>query len=112
MVQRAEVNDTPERKKKLLRQCVAEIELAPEQLKVEITYSLPEPVMNGVVAGAGSAPEKKTWPCRPAARPAYPEPPADTAGLRNGDTNNGSGCLLPLAQRILAACTQRLPPAL
>lgn len=54
------LNDTPERKKKLLRQCVAEIELAPEQLEVEITYSLPEPVMNGVVAGARSVPEKKT----------------------------------------------------
>jgi hypothetical protein len=36
------------------------MKLAPERLEVEITYRIPEPVMNGVVAGARFAAEKKT----------------------------------------------------
>ena len=43
-------------KKQLLRTWVAEIELAPEKLEVEITYRLPEPIMNTKVAGAGFEP--------------------------------------------------------
>ena len=39
-------------KKRVVRTCVQEIKLAPESLEVEITYQLPEPVMNGLVAGA------------------------------------------------------------
>jgi hypothetical protein len=41
-------------KKQLLRKWVAEMKLAPERLEVEITYRLPEPVMNTKVAGARS----------------------------------------------------------
>ena len=43
-------------KKQLLRKCVEEMKLAPERLEVEITYRIPEPVMNSVVAGAGFEP--------------------------------------------------------
>ncbi|GEM_PF-2706647 len=35
-----------------LRERVQEMALAPERLEVEITYRIPEPIMNGVVAGA------------------------------------------------------------
>ena len=41
--------------KRLLRTWVSEVKLAPEQQQVEMTYRIPEPIMNGVVAGAGSA---------------------------------------------------------
>jgi len=43
----------PVEKKLLLRKWVGEMKLAPERLEVEITYRVPEPVMNSVVAGAG-----------------------------------------------------------
>jgi len=42
----------PQDKKQLMRKWVAEMKLAPEKLEVEITYRLPEPVMNTKVAGA------------------------------------------------------------
>ena len=47
---------SPADKKRLLRTWVEEIRLAPERLEVEITYRVPEPVMNSVVAGAGFEP--------------------------------------------------------
>ncbi len=37
-------------RKKLIRTCVSEIRLAPEDLTVEIQYKLPEPVVNALVA--------------------------------------------------------------
>ncbi len=43
-------------KKQLLRIWVQEIKLAPERREVELTYRVPEPVMNKVVAGAGFEP--------------------------------------------------------
>ena len=43
-------------KKALVRAWVLEMQLAPEKLEVEITYSLPEPVMNCLVARAGFEP--------------------------------------------------------
>jgi hypothetical protein len=43
--------DVAERKR-VVRTCVQEMKLAPDSLEVEITYRLPEPVMNGLVAGA------------------------------------------------------------
>ena len=43
-------------KKRLLRSWVQEIRLPPERLEAEITYRVPEPVMNSVVAGAGFEP--------------------------------------------------------
>ncbi len=43
-------------KKRILRAWVADMKLTPEQLQVDITYRIPEPVMNGVVAGAGFEP--------------------------------------------------------
>jgi len=46
----------PVEKKQLLRKCVEEIRLAPERSEVEITYRIPEPVMNSMVAGARSLP--------------------------------------------------------
>ena len=39
-------------RKRVVRSRVQEMTLAPDSLEVEITYRLPEPVMNGVVAGA------------------------------------------------------------
>jgi len=39
--------------KRLLRTWVSEVTLAPEQQQVEMTYRIPEPIMNGLVAGAG-----------------------------------------------------------
>ena len=43
-------------RKRLLRTWVSEIKLAPEQQQVEMTFRIPEPIMNGVVAGAGFEP--------------------------------------------------------
>jgi len=43
----------PGERKRLLRTWVQEMKLAPDRLEVEITYRIPEPIMNGVVAGAG-----------------------------------------------------------
>ncbi len=47
----------PEERKQLVRTWVQEIKLAPERLEVEITYRLPEPVMNTKVAGARFVPD-------------------------------------------------------
>ncbi|UCH36660.1 MAG: hypothetical protein JSV65_00860 [Armatimonadota bacterium] len=47
--------DAAERKR-VVRNWVQEMKLAPERLEVDITYQLPEPVMNGLVAGAGFEP--------------------------------------------------------
>ena len=55
---------SPADKKRLLRTWVEEIRLAPERLEVEITYRVPEPVMNSVVAGAGfgtDSPDSWEW---------------------------------------------------
>jgi len=38
--------------KKFLRSWVDEIKLAPERLEVDITYKVPEPFVNNLVAGA------------------------------------------------------------
>ena len=43
---------TPAEQKRFIRMWVDKIKLAPEDLAVDISYRLPEPVMNGVVAGA------------------------------------------------------------
>jgi len=43
--------------KRLLRTWVSEVTLAPEQQQVEMTYRIPEPIMNGLVAGAGFGPD-------------------------------------------------------
>ena len=42
--------------KKLVRNCVSEMKLAPEDLTVEIQYKVPEPVLNGLVARRGFEP--------------------------------------------------------
>lgn len=41
----------PADRKRIVRSWVEEIKLAPDRLEVDITYKLPEPVMNGVGAG-------------------------------------------------------------
>ena len=43
--------------KRLLRTWVSEVKLAPEQQQVEMTFRIPEPIMNGVVAGAVFVPD-------------------------------------------------------
>jgi len=43
----------PPERKRVIRAWVAEMKLAPERLEVEITYRIPEPIVNDVVAGAG-----------------------------------------------------------
>ncbi len=43
---------TPAEKKELIRAWVEDIRLTPEQLEVTITYQIPEPVVNKLVAGA------------------------------------------------------------
>ncbi len=43
-------------RKELVRDCVQELKLAPEELTVQITYQVPEPVMNSVVARVGFEP--------------------------------------------------------
>jgi hypothetical protein len=50
---------TPQERKRFVRTWVDEIKLAPEQREVVMTYRIPEPVMNVVVAGARSVVEKK-----------------------------------------------------
>ena len=45
---------TPVQQKRLLRRCVEHMEVAPERLEVQITYRVPEPLMESVVAGARS----------------------------------------------------------
>jgi hypothetical protein len=45
----------PAERKRVIRTSVQEMKLAPERLEVEITYHIPEPIMNGLVAGAGFA---------------------------------------------------------
>jgi len=54
----------PGERKRLLRTWVQEMKLAPERLEVEITYRIPEPIMNGMVAGAGFVANEKTRPSR------------------------------------------------
>jgi hypothetical protein len=46
------VEGATEEKKKLLRIWMQDIKLAPESLEITLTYRLPEPVMNRLVAGA------------------------------------------------------------
>jgi hypothetical protein len=46
----------PAERKRLLRNWVQEVRLKPDILEVSISYRIPEPVMNGVVAGACNAP--------------------------------------------------------
>jgi hypothetical protein len=55
-MQRSLREGEPAERKRVVRGCVQEMKLAPDSLEVEITYRLPEPVMNGVVAGAGFEP--------------------------------------------------------
>ena len=43
---------TPAEKKELVREWMEGMRLAPEQLEVAITYRVPEPVANKLVAGA------------------------------------------------------------
>ncbi len=47
---------SPSERKQIIRTWVSEMKLAPEQLQVEITYRIPEPVMHSVVAGVGFEP--------------------------------------------------------
>jgi len=53
---------TPAEKKELIRAWVEEIRLTPEQLEVAITYRVPEPVVNRLVAGARFAPDSDSVP--------------------------------------------------
>ena len=46
----------PAERKRLLRAWMQEVKLDPETLEVKISHRLPEPVMKGVVAGAGFEP--------------------------------------------------------
>jgi len=50
------LHPTPAELKKLVRSLVQKTTLAPKKREVEITYRLPEPVMNNLVAGAGFEP--------------------------------------------------------
>lgn len=43
-------------RKQLLRTLVGEVKLMPQDLEVRISYRLPEPIMNGLVAGGGFEP--------------------------------------------------------
>ena len=45
-----------EDRKRFIRQCVDKIKLVPDSLEVEITYKIPEPVVDYVVAGGGFEP--------------------------------------------------------
>ena len=44
----------PAERERIIRTCVNEATLEPQTLEVKISYRLPEAVMKGVVAGAGS----------------------------------------------------------
>ena len=46
----------PGERKCLIRKLVEEVKLLRNRLEVEITYRVPEPVMNGLVAGVGFEP--------------------------------------------------------
>lgn len=46
----------PENLKKLIRLCVQKIRMAPEDQEVTITYRVPEPFVNNLVAGARYSP--------------------------------------------------------
>ena len=59
-LRRLMAHGTPAERKKLVRACVSEMKLAPQDLEVEMTYKVPEPVMHNVVAGARYTAEKKT----------------------------------------------------
>lgn len=54
----------PAERKRLLRNWVQEVKLAPESLEVSISYRLPESVMNGLVAGDCNAPNALLVPYR------------------------------------------------
>ena len=47
---------TPATRKKLIRQWVAKIELAPDDLEVRVQYKIPEPILNSHIAGGGFEP--------------------------------------------------------
>ena len=47
---------SPAERKQIVRTWVADMKLAPERLEVEVTYRIPEPIVNSVVAGAGFEP--------------------------------------------------------
>jgi hypothetical protein len=51
-------------RKQLLRTLVGEVKLMPQDLEVSISYRLPEPIMNGLVAGACNAPNALFVPFR------------------------------------------------
>ena len=55
-MQRVLKSGQPENLKKLVRLCVHKIRMAPEKREVTITYRIPEPFVNNLVAGAGFAP--------------------------------------------------------
>jgi DNA invertase Pin-like site-specific DNA recombinase len=50
------VRGSAQKQKRMLRDCIYEIQLAPELRQVETTYRIPEPVVNQLVAGAGFEP--------------------------------------------------------
>ena len=56
MLDHALEKGTQVERKQLVSQWVGKIELAPEQLEVEITYKIPEPVMIQYIAGDGFEP--------------------------------------------------------
>ena len=51
-IQRVLKAGQPENLKKLVRLCVQKIQMAPEDREVTITYRVPEPFVNKLVAGA------------------------------------------------------------
>ena len=53
---KALAHGTPGERKRFIRTWVREIKLTPERLEVEITYRVPELLVNNLVAGAGFEP--------------------------------------------------------
>ncbi|HUW35437.1 MAG TPA: hypothetical protein VM223_27825, partial [Planctomycetota bacterium] len=47
---------TPAERKKLVRECVLEMQLAPDRLEVDVTFTVPEPMVHQMVAGVGFEP--------------------------------------------------------
>jgi hypothetical protein len=74
--EKALAHGEPAERKRLLRTWVQDVKLAPERLEVEITYHIPEPIMNGVVAGTGFGADPERVPVL-TARWLYP-------GIRQG----------------------------
>ena len=56
-VERVLAQGSPAERKQIVRTWVSDMKLAPERLEVEMTYSIPEPAMRSVVAGAGFVPD-------------------------------------------------------